>query len=252
MHLESGGALATLPREFAAQLNDTHPSIAVAELMRAARGRARDRLGHGVGGHRAHLRYTNHTLLPEALEQWPMPLFARAAAAASRDHLRNQPPLSGRGAARAIRGTSDESARLSLIGEAGTKQRAHGPPGERGQPRDQWRRRSCTPICLKRDVLHDFYELWPEKFSNITNGVTPRRWMLLANPALAQTDHRCDRRSLAARPRRVAPARAHVERRGVRRGVARSQAGEQAPSCRQSRHGARAWPSIPTRSSMSR
>ena len=72
--------------------------------------------------------------------------------------------------------------------------RAHGASRERRQSRDQRRRRSCTRELLKSDVLRDFHELWPEKFRNKTNGVTPRRWMVLANPRLVALHHAAHRR----------------------------------------------------------
>ena len=182
MHLDSGGSLATLDRGFVAQLNDTHPSIAVAELMRllvdehlmdwetawAVTGRT--------------LSYTNHTLLPEALEQWPMPLFA----ATLPRHLEIIFEINRRfldDVRRRYPGDEGRAARLSIIGEAGGKtvRMAHlatvGCHTVNGVAELHTR-------LLKRDVLRDFSELWPEKFVSITNGVTPRRWVLLTNPAL--------------------------------------------------------------------
>ena len=96
LHLMRGKQLDDFAACWAAQLNDTHPSIAVAELMRLLVDE------HGLEWDRAWAitvqtcGYTNHTLLAEALERWPLPLFGATAAAPSRDHLRDQPPLSRR------------------------------------------------------------------------------------------------------------------------------------------------------------
>ena len=101
-----GDPIARLPDVFAAQMNDTHPSIAVAELMRLLVDE------HGLEWDEAWdltqrtLAYTNHTLLPEALETWGLPLFAEPAAAAARDHLRDQPPLPRRRARAPIPATT--------------------------------------------------------------------------------------------------------------------------------------------------
>ncbi len=169
--------------KFAVQLNDTHPSIAIAELMRLLVDE------HDMDWEpaweivRKTFAYTNHTLLPEALEKWPLPLFQSILPR----HLEiiyeiNRHFLDE---ARA-RYPGDEAriARLSLIDESGPRfvRMAHlagvGSHAINGVAR-------LHSDLLKKDVMRDFYELWPEKFYNVTNGVTPRRFLALSNPRLA-------------------------------------------------------------------
>jgi len=169
---------------FAVQLNDTHPSIAVAELMRLlvdVRALPWDEAWEIT---RAALGYTNHTLLPEALETWPLPLFRELLPRHLEiiyeinrrflDEVRSRFP-----------GDESRVARMSLIGESGEKQvrMAHlasvGSHAVNGVA-------ALHSDLLKRTVLRDFYDLWPERFTNVTNGVTPRRFVLLSNPGLAR------------------------------------------------------------------
>jgi starch phosphorylase len=126
--------------------------------------------------------YTNHTLLPEALEKWPLNLFKSILPRHLEiiyeinrrflDEVRIRYP-----------GNNDKIARLSLIDETkcGYMRMAHlatvGSHAVNGVA-------ELHSELLKKDVLHDFYEFWPEKFHNITNGVTPRRWIVLSNPGL--------------------------------------------------------------------
>jgi len=176
--------LAELHRNFAIQMNDTHPAIAVAELMRLLIDE------HGMEWNAAWhvtqnaLSYTNHTLLPEALEQWPRSLFGallprhlEIVDEINRRHLEN--------VRLKFPGDEDCAARLSLIDESGEKfvRMAHlavvGSHAVNGVA-------ALHTELLKAHVLGDFYALTPGKFSNKTNGVTPRRWMVLSNPKLAQ------------------------------------------------------------------
>ncbi|HEY2402148.1 MAG TPA: glycogen/starch/alpha-glucan phosphorylase, partial [Steroidobacteraceae bacterium] len=170
--------------KFAVQLNDTHPAIAVAELMRLLIDE------HDLEWHEAWeitqqtLAYTNHTLLPEALERWPISVFAKVLPR----HLEIIYEINARFLdAMRIRYFGDEAriARLSLIDESGGRyvRMAHlacvGSHAINGVA-------DLHTQLLKQDVLRDFAELWPEKFSNKTNGVTPRRWLALTNPRLAE------------------------------------------------------------------
>jgi starch phosphorylase len=167
---------------FAVQLNDTHPSIGVAELMRLLVDE-RDvdwetawAITVGTFG------YTNHTLLPEALETWPLPMFRELLPR----HVEIIFEINRRflDEVRA-RFPDDEArvARMSLIGEHGDKcvRMAHlatvGSHAVNGVA-------AMHSELLKSTVLRDFYELWPGRFSNKTNGITPRRFLALANPAL--------------------------------------------------------------------
>jgi starch phosphorylase len=170
--------------KFAVQLNDTHPAIAVAELMRLFVDE------NDMDWHEAWeitqltLSYTNHTLLPEALERWPISVFAKVLPR----HLEIIYEINARFLdAMRIRYFGDDAriARLSLIDESGGRyvRMAHlacvGSHAINGVA-------DLHTQLLKQDVLKDFYELWPEKFSNKTNGVTPRRWLALTNPRLSE------------------------------------------------------------------
>ena len=170
--------------KFAVQLNDTHPAVAVAELMRLFIDE------NGMDWEDAWsitcqtFAYTNHTLLPEALERWPISVFAKVLPR----HLEIIYEINARFLdSMRIRYFGDEAriARLSLIDESGGRyvRMAHlacvGSHAINGVA-------DLHTQLLKQDVLRDFYELWPEKFSNKTNGVTPRRWLALTNPRLSE------------------------------------------------------------------
>ncbi len=184
LHVVRGKSLDTFHETYAVQLNDTHPSIAVAELMRLLVDE------HMMDWEKAwHITvntfaYTNHTLLPEALEKWPLPLFGELLPRHTEiileinrrflDEVRMRYP-----------GDEGRVARLSLIDEAGGRsvRMAHlacvGSHAVNGVA-------ALHTELLKSTLLRDFYEFSPEKFSNKTNGVTPRRWMVLSNPGLTQ------------------------------------------------------------------
>ena len=150
-------------------------------------GRARHATGTRRGTSRARtFSYTNHTLLPEALETWPLPLVPAPAAAAPRDHLRDQPALPRRGARALPRRRGARRGACQLIDERGDEARAHGAPRDRGAASKVNGVAALHSRLLRETVLRDFAELWPERFTNITNGVTPRRFLALANPRLAR------------------------------------------------------------------
>jgi starch phosphorylase len=183
LHRAFSPSLDDFDARWAIQMNDTHPAIAVAELMRLLVDE------HGIGWERAWsitrqaLAYTNHTLLPEALEKWPVPLFARLLPRHLEiiyeinrrflDEVRARWPDDG-----------GRAARLSLIDEAGGKsvRMAHlacvGSHAINGVS-------ALHSELLGKTVLGPFHELAPEEFHNVTNGVTPRRWIALGNPGLA-------------------------------------------------------------------
>ena len=169
--------------KFAVQLNDTHPAIAVAEFMRLLVDE------HGMDWEpawsitRRTFAYTNHTLLPEALERWPLPMFRKVLPR----HLEIILEINARFLDEVrMRFLGDEArlARLSLVDESGERyvRMAHlacvGSHSINGVA-------DLHSQLLRQDVLKDFHELWPEKFRNMTNGVTPRRWLLLSNPRLS-------------------------------------------------------------------
>jgi starch phosphorylase len=169
--------------KFAIQLNDTHPTLAIPELMRLLMDE------HGLGWDEAwsitsrSFNYTNHTLLPEALETWPLPLFQRLLPR----HLEIVYEINQRFLDEVRRLFPNDDARLSrlsLIDERGEKsvrmanlatvasQKVNGVAALHSR-------------LLRETVLHDFAELWPERFTNVTNGVTPRRFVGQSNPRLS-------------------------------------------------------------------
>ena len=184
VHLRRGNELKDFHKSYAIQLNDTHPSIAVAELMRLLvdeHAMDWDAAWHITQNTFA---YTNHTLLPEALEKWPLPLFANLLPR----HLEIIFEINRRflDELRANERIDDlQIARLSLIDETGEKYVRMANLASVGSHAINGVAALHTEL-LKRDVLHDFYRLFPDKFLNVTNGVTPRRWVVLSNPRLAQ------------------------------------------------------------------
>ena len=166
--------------KFSFQMNDTHPSIAVAELMRMLVDVHRLDWDEAWTITKRCLAYTNHTLLPEALEKWPVAMFEKLLPR----HLEIIYEINSRflEEVRAkFPGDDARVGRLSIIDEAEPRsvRMAHlacvGSHAVNGVA-------ELHSELLKRTVLRDFYELWPEKFKNITNGVTPRRFVALANP----------------------------------------------------------------------
>ncbi|NEP01181.1 MAG: glycogen/starch/alpha-glucan phosphorylase [Symploca sp. SIO2E9] len=184
IHLYKGNSLDNFHEKWAVQLNDTHPSIGVAELMRLLVDE------HHLDWERAWqitqktFGYTNHTLLPEALEKWSLNLFGRLLPRHLEiiyeinqrflDQVRIKYP-----------GDNQRLTKLSLIEEGDERyvRMAHlacvGSHAINGVA-------ALHTELLKRDVLRDFHQLWPEKISNKTNGVTPRRWLVLGNPRLTK------------------------------------------------------------------
>jgi starch phosphorylase len=173
-----------LPDKVAIQLNDTHPSLAVAELMRLLLDEARLWWEEAWDLTVRTLAYTNHTLLPEALEKWPVQLFEVVLPR----HLEIIYEINRRflNDVRArYPGDKGRVQRVSLIEESPVKEvrQAHlaivGTHSTNGVA-------ALHTELLRSRTVKDFAEMFPERFSNKTNGVTPRRWLLLANPALAQ------------------------------------------------------------------
>ena len=170
-------------KKFAVQLNDTHPSIAVPELMRLLVDEYEMDWDTAWDITERSLAYTNHTLLPEALECWSLPLFARLLPR----HLEIIYEINARFLDKVrvwSMGDADIIERMSIIGEGGARsvRMAHlacvGSHAINGVA-------ALHTELLKSNVLKDFHDFTPEKFSNKTNGVTPRRWIVLSNPRLS-------------------------------------------------------------------
>lgn len=177
-----GERLDTFADNFAVQLNDTHPSIAVAELMRLLVDEHRFEWESAWQITRDTMAYTNHTLLPEALEKWPLPLFA----ALLPRHLEIIYEINRRfldEVSQAHPGDDGLAARLSIIDESGVRYVRMAHLASVGSHAINGVAALHTEL-LKQTVLRDFYELYPERFHNVTNGVTPRRWLALSNPGL--------------------------------------------------------------------
>ena len=186
-HLVTHPSFADFADKTAIQLNDTHPAVAIPELMRLFLDE------HGMTWDEAWditvkvFGYTNHTLLPEALETWPVELFGQTLPR----HLTIIYEINRRFLRQVMnRFPRDDErvARMSLIDD-----------GNASNPTKRIRMAYVAVVgshsvngvaqlhtdLLKSQLLRDFHEMWPERFNNKTNGVTPRRWLLASNPPLA-------------------------------------------------------------------
>ena len=176
--------LSELHRSFAIQMNDTHPAIAVAELMRLLVDE--HDLDWETAWHVTQhtLSYTNHTLLPEALERWPLSLFGELLPR----HLEIIDEINFHhleDVRKRFPGDAELVRRISLIDEDGERYVRMAHLASLGSHAINGVAGLHTEL-LKSDVLRDFYHLTPQKFSNKTNGVTPRRWMVLSNAGLTE------------------------------------------------------------------
>jgi starch phosphorylase len=174
-----------LPGKVAIQLNDTHPSLAVPELMRLLLDEALLGWDQAWDLTRQTLAYTNHTLLPEALEKWPLPWFALLLPRHLEIILEINRRLHQEVRTR-FPGDEGRVERVSLI-EEGTERKVRmanlaivGSHSTNGVA-------AIHSGLLRTVTVKDLAEMFPERFSNKTNGVTPRRWLLLANPHLAHS-----------------------------------------------------------------
>ena len=183
LHLNTVGPLESFHEKFVAQLNDTHPAIAVAELMRLLMDDHAMTWDNAWAITRATFCYTNHTLLPEALETWSVGLFERLLPR----HLEIIYEINRRfldEVRMRYLGDEERVARMSLIDEAGGRRirMAHlavvGSRAVNGVA-------ALHSELIKTTLLKDFYEMAPERFHNVTNGVTPRRFIVVSNPRLA-------------------------------------------------------------------
>jgi starch phosphorylase len=179
-----GNEWIAMPDKIAIQLNDTHPAMAVPELMRILMDEAELGWDQAWDLTVRTLAYTNHTLLPEALEKWPVEMFA----AFLPRHLEIIHEINRRfldGVRTRFPGDEERIARVSLMETS-------------GEPRVRMANLAIVGThstngvaaihseLLRTKTVPDFAELFPERFNNKTNGVTPRRWLLLANPDLAR------------------------------------------------------------------
>jgi len=180
-HVQYSGDIRTLSDKAAIQLNDTHPSVAVAELMRLLVDI------HGLEFNEAWaltqktVGYTNHTLLPEALESWPLPLFERLLPR----HMQIIYAINSRVLREARKAGLDDAAiaSISLIDENGERRvrmanlaftGAHSINGVAALHTD----------LMRKTVFADLHKLYPDRINNKTNGITPRRWLQQCNPGL--------------------------------------------------------------------
>jgi len=172
------------PDKVAIQLNDTHPAIAVAELMRVLIDQ--EEVGWDVAWSITErtFGYTNHTLLPEALERWPVRLFESLLPR----HLMLIYEINHRFMRRVHTrwpGEMDRLARMSIFEEGPVRQIRMAYLATVGSHSVNGVAELHTEL-LKNQLLADFHQLWPERFNNKTNGVTPRRWVLYSNPRLTK------------------------------------------------------------------
>jgi starch phosphorylase len=175
--------LRLLPEHAALQLNDTHPAIAVAELMRVLVDQEHLEWDVAWDVTQRALAYTNHTLLPEALERWPVPMFERLLPR----HLMIIYEINQRFMRQvSTRFTNDiaRMERMSIIEEGPVQMVRMANLATVGSHSINGVARLHTDL-VKQQLLSDFYEMFPERFNNKTNGVTPRRWLLYANPGLS-------------------------------------------------------------------
>jgi len=183
IYLQREQSLDDLSRKYAVQLNDTHPALAVAELMRLLVDEHRLDWDRAWAIAQSVFAYTNHTLLSEALETWPLELFGRLLPR----HLEIVYEINRRFLAEVRQrfpNDGEKARRLSLIDEGQERCVRMANLACVGS-------RSVNGVAalhtdlLKQTVLRDFHDLWPDKFNNKTNGISPRRFVSLANSELA-------------------------------------------------------------------
>jgi starch phosphorylase len=184
VHLVLKRPLDKFHEKWAVQLNDTHPAIAVAELMRLLVDEHEMDWDTAWNVTRNTFAYTNHTLLPEALEKWPVGLFGKLLPR----HLEIIYEINRRFLDEVhtkFPGDDARVARMSLIDETGERFVRMANLATVGGHHVNGVARLHSEL-LKETVMRDFAEMWPEKFCNVTNGVTPRRFVAVSNPPLTQ------------------------------------------------------------------
>ena len=173
-----------LPNKVFIHLNDTHPTLVIPELMRILLDEEGLDWDTAWNLTRRSTGYTNHTILQEALEKWPVGMMERLLPR----HLQIVYEINGRfmqQVSAQYPGDIKRLQRMSLIDENGERYVRMANLCLVGTSSVNGVAELHTQI-LKDTLFHDFYELWPNKFHNVTNGITPRRWLLKANPMLAQ------------------------------------------------------------------
>ena len=181
-HVQYFGEVRTLADKAAIQLNDTHPAVSVAELMRILVDDHGLDFGEAWDIARRTFSYTNHTLLPEALESWPVPLFERLLPR----HMQIVYAINSRllGEARRAGGFDDRAVgTISLIDEGGERRVRMGNLAFAGSHSVNGVSALHTEL-MKETVFADLHRLYPARINNKTNGVTFRRWLMQCNPGL--------------------------------------------------------------------
>lgn len=180
-HMQHHSDIRTLPDHAAIQLNDTHPSVAVAELMRLLIDLHSLDFDEALVVTRKTIAYTNHTLLPEALESWPLPLFERLLPR----HMQIIYAINSRVLREARKaGLGDGAiAAISLIDESGERRVRMANLAFTGAHSVNGVAALHTEL-MKTTVFADLHRLYPSRINNKTNGVTPRRWLQQCNPQL--------------------------------------------------------------------
>jgi glycogen phosphorylase len=181
-HVQYFGDIRTLPDKAAIQLNDTHPAVSVAELMRILIDLHNIDFDEAWDITRATFGYTNHTLLPEALESWPVPLFEQMLPR----HMQLVYAINAKLLieARKQHGFDDAGiSAISLIDEGGDRRVRMGNLAFAGSHSVNGVSALHTEL-MKETVFADFHRLYPDRINNKTNGITPRRWLMQCNPEL--------------------------------------------------------------------
>jgi starch phosphorylase len=180
-HVQYNGDIRTLPDKAAIQLNDTHPAVAVAELIRLMVDVHGLDFDEALEVTRATVGYTNHTLLPEALESWPLPLFERLLPR----HMQIIYAMNSRVLREARKAGLDDAAvsAISLIDEGGARRVRMANLAFTGAHSVNGVAALHTEL-MKQTVFADLHKLYPDRINNKTNGVTPRRWLQQCNPGL--------------------------------------------------------------------
>ncbi|MEO5706354.1 MAG: glycogen/starch/alpha-glucan phosphorylase [Alteraurantiacibacter sp.] len=183
-HVQYEGDVRTLPDHAAIQMNDTHPAVAVAELMRLLVDVHGLEFDEALDVTRRTLGYTNHTLLPEALESWPLPLFERLLPR----HMQIVYAINSRVLREAHKAGLDNASvsAISLIDEAGERRVRMANLAFTGSHSVNGVAALHTEL-MKQTVFADLHKLYPDRINNKTNGVTPRRWLQQCNPGLVAT-----------------------------------------------------------------